>query len=83
MTRTIALLLGVVVAIATWIVMPLVRPDIGEVWFIGAGDLNTIVLHGREIVSAGAGILAWILSLHLPRRGRTITGIRFGAKATT
>ncbi len=82
MTRTLALLLGVVVAIAAWFVAPLVRPDIGEAWFTGIGDWNTIALHGREIVSAGAGLAAWILSLHLPRRGRAITGIRFGAKAT-
>lgn len=82
MTRTLALLFGVLVAVAAWFGAPLVRPDIGEVWLIGTGDLNTIALHGREIVSAGAGILAWILSLHLPRRGKAITGIRYVAPAT-
>jgi hypothetical protein len=83
MTRSLALLFGVVVAVATWIVAPMVRPDIGDAWFIGMGDWNTVLLHGREIVSAGAGIVAWILSLHLPRRGKAIAGIRYGAKAAT
>ena len=82
MTRTLALLFGVVAASAAWFVAPLVRPDIGEVWFIGTGDWNTIALRGREIVSVVAGLLAWVLSLHLPRRGRVIAGIRIGAKAT-
>ncbi len=82
MTRTLALLFGVVAAIAAWFVAPLVRPDIGEAWFIGTGDWNTVALHGREIVSAVAGILNWILSLHVPRRGRVIAGIRIAARAT-
>jgi hypothetical protein len=83
MTRSLALLFGIVVAVAAWIVAPIVRPDIGDVWFIGMGDWSTVVLHGREIVSAGIGVLAWILSLHLPRRGRAIAGIRYGTKAAT
>jgi hypothetical protein len=79
MTRSLALLFGVVVAVATWVIAPIARPDIGDVWFVGMGDWNTVVLHGREIVSAGAGILGWIVSLHLPRRGKAIAGIRYSA----
>jgi hypothetical protein len=83
MTRILALLFGVVVAIATWVVAPIVRPDIADVWFIGTGDWDAVVLHGREIVSAVAGLAAWILSLHLPRRGKAIAGIRYSARAAT
>jgi hypothetical protein len=80
-TRSIALLLGIAAAIAVWLGAPFVRPDIGAVWFIGADEWRGVLLHGREIVTVAAGLVVWILALHVSRRGRIIAGIRLGARA--
>jgi hypothetical protein len=76
-----ALLLGIAAAIAVWGVGPLVRPELGQVWFVGAGDWQGILLHGRDIAGAAAGLFVWIAALHIPRRGKVIAGIRVGAMA--
>ena len=81
MTRTTALLLGVAAAIAAWGIGPLVKPELSQVWFVGAGDWQGILLHGRDIAGAASGLFVWIAALHIPRRGKVIAGIRVGAMA--
>ena len=75
------MLLGVFAAVAAWVIVPIFRPEFVQVWFVGAGDWQGIVLKGRDVVSLGFGLLVWIAALHVPRRGQVIAGIRVGSNA--
>jgi hypothetical protein len=79
MTRVLALLLGVFAAVAAWVIAPIVQPDLAQVWFVGAGDFQGVLVHGRDVAAAAAGLVVWIAALHVPRRGKVIAGIRIGA----
>ena len=72
MNRVSALVLAVGIAAAVWMVLPMVRPDFSEVWFVGADGWKGMALHGREIASIAAGMAVWVLGLHFPERPKPI-----------
>ena len=62
-----ALLFAAGAAAIAWFFSPQVVPNVDEAWFIGAGDWDTTVFHGREIVTAVMGLVCWIAGLHVAR----------------
>jgi len=72
MTRLSALMLAVGVAAAVWMALPIARPEFAAVWFVGAGPLKAAVIHGRDVLSAAAGLAVWIGALHFPERPKHI-----------
>lgn len=67
MTSTGAIIFAGIVAFCAWFAADYIRPDIGETWFIGTGTWNDVKIHGREVVAAVAGLVAWVVGLHLAR----------------
>lgn len=73
MSRVTALVLAVGAAAAVWIALPMMQPELQQVWLNGAGRLAGMTLHGRDVMGILAGLAVWILALHFPDRPRPIT----------
>ena len=78
MSKQAAFLLGLAVAAGVWLAAPILRAEFAQIWFVGAGAMQAVVVHGNDLAAAAAGLAAWILALHFPKRPRRIAGIRHG-----
>ena len=72
MTRLSAVILAAGVAAIVWMLAPMWRPELNEIWLIGADGWTGLKLHGREIMATFAGIGVWIICLHFPDRPKPI-----------
>ena len=81
MNRLSAFVLAVGVAAAVWVVLPVARPELNVIWFVGAGPWQSVSIRGQEILSAAAGIGVWLFALHFPERPKHIWFRRGSAAA--
>lgn len=72
MTRFTALIVAAGVAALVWMFAPMWRPELNEVWLVGADGWTGLNLHGREVMAIFAGIGVWIICLHFPDRPKPI-----------
>jgi hypothetical protein len=80
MSKVMAFMVAIAVAIGATIVLPMVEPFFAQAWFAGTGPLRGVLLHGSEILGLAAGLASWIIGLHFPPRPRHIW-IRHSAPA--